>query len=168
RVGGRARRLACRGGGPLSALLLAVDGGNAKTDLVLADREGRILSLVRGPGSSPHEHGVEGALDRIEALVIEAGTEGPVAYAELLLAGDAARASRAGAFRAHDAAGAGGGRAHGSGTSASLHRARTDRVRRGGPRSRRCGHRCPARRRGRRAGACGTRTDRAGGTAGRR
>ena len=71
----------------MSALLLAVDGGNAKTDLVLADREGRILSLVRGPGSSPHEHGVEGALDRIEALVIEAGAEGPVAYAELLLAG---------------------------------------------------------------------------------
>jgi N-acetylglucosamine kinase-like BadF-type ATPase len=71
----------------VSALLLAVDGGNTKTDLVLADREGRILSLVHGPGSSPHEHGVEGALDRIEALVIEAGTDGPVAYAELLLAG---------------------------------------------------------------------------------
>src|SRR4029077_6495226 len=30
---------------------------------------------------------VEGALDRVAALVIEAGTEGPVAYAELLLAG---------------------------------------------------------------------------------
>ena len=71
----------------MSALLLAVDGGNAKTDLVLADHEGRLLSLVRGPGSSPHEHGIEGALDRIEALVIEAGAEGPVAYAELLLAG---------------------------------------------------------------------------------
>lgn len=71
----------------MSSLLLAVDGGNAKTDLVLADHEGRLLSLVRGPGSSPHEHGIEGALDRIEALVIEAGAEGPVAYAELLLAG---------------------------------------------------------------------------------
>lgn len=71
----------------MSALLLAVDGGNAKTDLVLADHEGRLLSLVRGPGSSPHEHGIDGALDRIEALVIEAGAKGPVAYAELLLAG---------------------------------------------------------------------------------
>jgi len=71
----------------VSALLLAVDGGNAKTDLVLADHEGRLLSLVRGPGSSPHEHGIDGALDRIEALVIEAGAKGPVAYAELLLAG---------------------------------------------------------------------------------
>ena len=46
-----------------------------------------MLALVRGPGSSPHEHGVEGALDRIEALLIEAGADGPVAYAELLLAG---------------------------------------------------------------------------------
>ncbi len=71
----------------MSALLLAVDGGNAKTDLALVDCEGRLLSLVRGPGCSPHEHGVDGALDRIEALVLEAGAEGPVAYAELLLAG---------------------------------------------------------------------------------
>jgi N-acetylglucosamine kinase-like BadF-type ATPase len=71
----------------MSGLLLAVDGGNAKTDLALLDRDGRVLALVRGPGSSPHEHGVEGALDRIEALVIEAGAEGPVEHAELLLAG---------------------------------------------------------------------------------
>ena len=71
----------------MSELLLAVDGGNAKTDLALVDGEGRLLSLVRGPGCSPHEHGVEGALDRIEALVIEAGAESPVDYAELLLAG---------------------------------------------------------------------------------
>jgi len=71
----------------MSALLLAVDGGNAKTDLALVSSDGSLLSLVRGPGSSPHEHGIEGALDRIEALVIEAGAEGPVAHAELLLAG---------------------------------------------------------------------------------
>jgi N-acetylglucosamine kinase-like BadF-type ATPase len=71
----------------MSGLLLAVDGGNAKTDLALFDRSGRVLALVRGPGSSPHEHGVEGALDRIEALVIEAGADGPVDHAELLLAG---------------------------------------------------------------------------------
>ena len=71
----------------MNGLVLAVDGGNAKTDLALLDRSGRVLALVRGPGSSPHEHGVEGALDRIEALVIEAGAHGPVDYAELLLAG---------------------------------------------------------------------------------
>ena len=71
----------------MSAVLLAVDGGNAKTDLALVGADGSLLALVRGPGSSPHEHGLEGALDRIEALLIEAGADGPVAYAELLLAG---------------------------------------------------------------------------------
>ena len=71
----------------MSGLALAVDGGNAKTDLALVDTDGRVLAFVRGPGSSPHEHGVDGALDRIEALLIEAGADGPVAHAELLLAG---------------------------------------------------------------------------------
>jgi N-acetylglucosamine kinase-like BadF-type ATPase len=71
----------------MSGLLLAVDGGNAKTDLALLDREGNVLALVRGPGSSPHEHGVDGALDRIEQLLAEAGAGGRVAHAELLLAG---------------------------------------------------------------------------------
>lgn len=71
----------------MSGLVLAVDGGNAKTDLALIATDGRVHAFVRGPGSSPHEHGVDGALDRIEALLIEAGVDGPVAYAELLLAG---------------------------------------------------------------------------------
>jgi N-acetylglucosamine kinase-like BadF-type ATPase len=71
----------------MNGLLLAVDGGNAKTDLALVDPEGALLALVRGPGSSPHEHGVDGALDRIEALLLEAGVDGRAAHAELLLAG---------------------------------------------------------------------------------
>jgi N-acetylglucosamine kinase-like BadF-type ATPase len=66
---------------------VAVDGGNAKTDLALVGEDGTLLALVRGPGSSPHHLGVEGALDRIEALLDEAGAERPVAVAELLLAG---------------------------------------------------------------------------------
>ena len=71
----------------MSGLVLAVDGGNAKTDLALVATDGRVHAFVRGPGSSPHEHGVDGALDCIEALLIEAGADGPVAHAELLLAG---------------------------------------------------------------------------------
>jgi N-acetylglucosamine kinase-like BadF-type ATPase len=71
----------------VSGLLLAVDGGNAKTDLALLDRDGNVLALVRGPGSSPHEHGVDGALDRIERLLAEVGADEPVEHAELLLAG---------------------------------------------------------------------------------
>ena len=42
----------------MSTLLLAVDGGNAKTDLALVAADGSVLALVRGPGSSPHEHGI--------------------------------------------------------------------------------------------------------------
>src|SRR5262249_9819931 len=79
----------------MTELLLAVDGGNAKTDLALVSGEGEVLAFVRGPGSSPHEHGVDGALDRIEALVAEAlaiaglsdGARPPIATADLLLAG---------------------------------------------------------------------------------
>ena len=63
----------------MSGVLLAVDGGNAKTDLALVAADGTVLALVRGPGCSPHEHGVEGALDRIEALLIEAGADGALA-----------------------------------------------------------------------------------------
>jgi N-acetylglucosamine kinase-like BadF-type ATPase len=72
-------------------VVLAVDGGNAKTDLALVSGAGEVLALVRGPGSSPHEHGLEGALDRIEALLAEAtsavngGTE--LAIADLSMAG---------------------------------------------------------------------------------
>jgi N-acetylglucosamine kinase-like BadF-type ATPase len=79
----------------MTELLLAVDGGNAKTDLALVSGEGELLALVRGPGSSPHEHGVDGALDRIEALLGEAlalagldgGASSTIASAHLLLAG---------------------------------------------------------------------------------
>jgi N-acetylglucosamine kinase-like BadF-type ATPase len=69
------------------SVVVAVDGGNAKTDLALVGEDGALLSLVRGPGSSPHHLGVEDALDRIESLLDEAGAERPVAVAELLLAG---------------------------------------------------------------------------------
>jgi N-acetylglucosamine kinase-like BadF-type ATPase len=74
----------------VSEIILAVDGGNAKTDLALVSARGEVLSLVRGPGSSPHEHGLDGALDRIGALLSEAraatGVDG-LAIADLSLAG---------------------------------------------------------------------------------
>ena len=73
-------------------LALAVDGGNAKTDLALVAADGSALALVRGPGSSPHEHGLDGALDRIGMLLEQARAESSagtheIAIAELLLAG---------------------------------------------------------------------------------
>ena len=62
------------------AAVLAVDGGNSKTDLALVDADGSVLSLVRGPQSSPQHLGVEGCLGVLERLlgqaVREAGLEG--------------------------------------------------------------------------------------------
>ncbi|MGZ4439547.1 MAG: ATPase, partial [Gaiellaceae bacterium] len=70
-------------------VILAVDGGNSKTDLALVRADGSLLSLVRGPGSSPHHLGLEGGLTVLGTLLDEAARdlELPVAAAELLMAG---------------------------------------------------------------------------------
>jgi N-acetylglucosamine kinase-like BadF-type ATPase len=76
------------------SLVLAVDGGNSKTDLVLADADGEVLALVRGPQSSPHRLGLDGSIEVLEGLLEsalgDAGLDGtrPVAeVAQLLMAG---------------------------------------------------------------------------------
>jgi N-acetylglucosamine kinase-like BadF-type ATPase len=84
-------------GGPrLDGLVLAVDGGNSKTDLALLQSNGRLLSLVRGPGSNAHHLGVEGCIEvlarLLEAAVADAGIGSPVARplastAQILIAG---------------------------------------------------------------------------------
>ena len=76
-------------------LVLAVDGGNSKTDLALVRADGEVLALVRGPQSSPHHLGVDGSLgvlgDLLGEALAEAGLpngDGPVAdVGQLLLAG---------------------------------------------------------------------------------
>lgn len=49
--------------------LLAIDGGNSKTDVVLATERGDLLARVRGPGSSPHHLGTSNALRLLDDLV---------------------------------------------------------------------------------------------------
>jgi N-acetylglucosamine kinase-like BadF-type ATPase len=79
----------------MSEIVLAVDGGNSKTDLALVAADGALLSLVRGPQSSPHHLGLDGCLGVLSSLlddaVSEAGlraTNGAIAdVAELTLAG---------------------------------------------------------------------------------
>ena len=50
-------------------LVLGIDGGNSKTDLALLRADGRVLSLVRGPQSSPHHLGVDGCLQVLDELL---------------------------------------------------------------------------------------------------
>ena len=52
-----------------TAAVLAVDGGNSKTDVALVDADGGVLGAARGPGASHHHLGVPGAMDTLEALV---------------------------------------------------------------------------------------------------
>jgi N-acetylglucosamine kinase-like BadF-type ATPase len=54
--------------GPLAAVL-AIDGGNSKTDVALVAADGGVLAAVRGPGASHQEHGVEAGVRILDRLV---------------------------------------------------------------------------------------------------
>jgi N-acetylglucosamine kinase-like BadF-type ATPase len=66
-------------------VVLAVDGGNSKTDLALVGAEGALLAFARGPQSSPHHLGEDGALSVLSGLFEEAraraGLDGQLAQA---------------------------------------------------------------------------------------
>src|SRR5499427_6489891 len=76
-------------------IVLAVDGGNSKTDLALVRSSGEVLALARGPQSSPYHLGKEGCLRVLEDLLAQATLAAglpngrrPVAdFGELLIAG---------------------------------------------------------------------------------
>lgn len=52
--------------------VIAVDGGNSKTDLALIDVDGTVRARVRGPGCSPHALGVDGSIAVIGRLLDQA------------------------------------------------------------------------------------------------
>jgi len=62
----------------VSPVVVGVDGGNSKTDVVLADRDGTVLAHVRGAGTRPHADGVPATTDSVEALVGQARREAGV------------------------------------------------------------------------------------------
>ena len=74
-------------------LVLAVDGGNSKTDLALLREDGEVLALVRGGVSSPHHIGLDGTIAVLEELHAGARTraglagDARAAVGHLLLAG---------------------------------------------------------------------------------
>jgi N-acetylglucosamine kinase-like BadF-type ATPase len=53
-------------------VVLAVDGGNSKTDLALVRADGTVLAYVRGPLSSPHHLGLAACVDLLQGMLDEA------------------------------------------------------------------------------------------------
>ncbi len=69
-------------------MILAVDGGNSKTDLALIESDGTLVAHARGPLSSPHHIGLDGCVGVLQALVEETGLNGRRAdLAQVMLAG---------------------------------------------------------------------------------
>ncbi len=52
--------------------VLAIDGGNSKTAVLLVDADGKVLAQVRGPGAPPQTVGMKRGLDVFEGLAREA------------------------------------------------------------------------------------------------
>jgi N-acetylglucosamine kinase-like BadF-type ATPase len=61
--------------GGVTAAILAIDGGNSKTDVCLTPDEGRLLGYARGAGSNHQVVGLDAAFDVLGRLVAEAVTE---------------------------------------------------------------------------------------------
>jgi N-acetylglucosamine kinase-like BadF-type ATPase len=60
------------------AAVLAVDGGNSKTDLALVSKSGALLALVNGPTISHQQVDIDAAMDRLVGLVDRARQDGQV------------------------------------------------------------------------------------------
>lgn len=64
-------------GNTTTAAVLAVDGGNSKTDLALVAADGSAMAIVRGPGSSHQRLGLDGAMRTLRAGVAALRRAGP-------------------------------------------------------------------------------------------
>ena len=75
--------------GTRGKLVLAVDGGNSKTDVALVAEGGRLLGAIRGPTISHQAVGLEEGMARLERLAGEVGAsrEVPADVGVLALAG---------------------------------------------------------------------------------
>jgi N-acetylglucosamine kinase-like BadF-type ATPase len=64
--------------GGVTAAVLAIDGGNSKTDVCVVSAEGSLLGYARGPGSNHQNIGIDAAFDVLAGLVGEAAVEAGV------------------------------------------------------------------------------------------
>jgi N-acetylglucosamine kinase-like BadF-type ATPase len=67
-------------------VVLAVDGGNSKTDLALVRADGAVLALVRGGMGSPHHIGVDGCVELLQGLFDDAVAQAGLAAGDGLVA----------------------------------------------------------------------------------
>lgn len=49
--------------------MLAIDGGNSKTDVALVGWDGTLLAALRGPGASQEDYGIDGAMHRLGEMI---------------------------------------------------------------------------------------------------
>ncbi|MDT7671508.1 MAG: hypothetical protein QOC74_4291, partial [Pseudonocardiales bacterium] len=56
--------------------VVAIDGGNSKTEVLVVSRAGEVLGQSRGPGASPQNVGVAACVAALEELVLRALTAG--------------------------------------------------------------------------------------------
>jgi N-acetylglucosamine kinase-like BadF-type ATPase len=68
-------------------VILAVDGGNSKTDVALLAEDGSVLAYVRGPLTSPHHLGLEGCVATLQSLIDQVALDGRADMAQIMLAG---------------------------------------------------------------------------------
>jgi N-acetylglucosamine kinase-like BadF-type ATPase len=68
-------------------VILAVDGGNSKTDVALIDLDGNVLAHTRGPLTSPHHLGLEGCVTTLQNLIDRVAPDGRADLAQIMLAG---------------------------------------------------------------------------------
>jgi N-acetylglucosamine kinase-like BadF-type ATPase len=69
--------------------VLAVDGGNSKSDVAVVRSDGALLTLERGPGFRPHVDGVEASVDALSPVVsaaLDRAGRPPVALVKACLA----------------------------------------------------------------------------------
>ncbi len=59
----------------MKQVVLAIDGGNVKTDVALLSVDGCVLSLIRGGTSSPHQLGYDGSVAMVSQLISQACAE---------------------------------------------------------------------------------------------
>ncbi|MGP4015948.1 N-acetylglucosamine kinase [Saccharopolyspora sp. 5N708] len=59
----------------MTPAVLAIDGGNSKTDVLLVAADGSVLASVRGPGASPQHVGVRRCLDALAELADRAAAQ---------------------------------------------------------------------------------------------